>query len=145
MNENERNRQAVIRYLLNYAFDRGYSYRLLKVDPYYPALSFKERKYFAVNTNWHDPNEVPFIIGHEIGHLELGEQGVMYYTSYAGKNSEEKQADAYSLKLLYEYALARGHHFREPYQFLQVYGIPLRMLAAAKKLFEAENNESFGY
>lgn len=145
MNKNDYNRQVLIRYLLNYAFDRGYSYRLLKAGPYDPALSFKEENYIAINMNWHNVNELPFIIGHEIGHLELGEQGVMYYTSYAGKNSEEKQADAYSLKLLYEYALACEHHFREPYQFLKVYGIPLRMLSAAKALFKSENNEQFGY
>ncbi|WP_290627515.1 hypothetical protein [Lactobacillus sp.] len=97
----------------------------------------------VINTGWHDINEIPFIISHEIGHLELGEQGVMYYTGYSGSISEEIQADAYALKMLYEYAKSHGHYFYEPIRFMQVYGIPFRMLGLAKKLFEADGRSKY--
>ena len=130
----------LIEYLLNYAFDHGIGYKLVHADPYDPSLSLKNHNLMVINLNWHNQSELPFIIGHEIGHFILGDKGILYYSSFAGQNSEEKSADLYSLNLLYDYACGRGQYFEEPGQFLSAYGIPTRMAEAAKDLFERNDN-----
>lgn len=135
------NKNDLINYLLNYAMDCGFGYELIHdTDPDDPSFSMKKRKRMAINMNWHNSDEIPFIIGHEIGHLILGEQGVKYYSSFSGQLSEEKPADLYSLNLIYDYSCNRGDGFTEPGLFMQAYGIPRRMEAATKKLFK-ENND----
>lgn len=126
----------LIEYLLNYAFDCGIGYKLVHADPYDPSLSLKKHNLMVINLNWHNQSELPFIIGHEIGHFILGDKGILYYSSFAGQNSEEKSADLYSLNLLYDYACDRGQYFEEPGQFIQMYGIPTRMTEATKNLFD---------
>lgn len=126
----------LIEYLLNYAFDCGIGYKLVHADPYDPSLSLKKHNLMVINLNWHNQSELPFIIGHEIGHFILGDKGILYYSSFSGQNSEEKSADLYSLNLLYDYACRRGQYFEEPGQFMQMYGIPERMAKATKNLFD---------
>lgn len=65
----------------------------------------------------------------------LGDQGIMYYESFSGQNSEENSADLYSLNLIYNYSAKKGDCFQEPGTFIQNYGIPSRMMTATKKLF----------
>ena len=130
----------LIEYLLNYAFDCGIGYKLVHADPYDPSLSLKNHNLMVINLNWHNQSELPFIIGHEIGHFILGDKGILYYSSFAGQNYEEKSADLYSLNLLYDYACRRGQYFEEPGQFLSAYGIPSRMAEGAKNLFERNDN-----
>lgn len=130
----------LIEYLLNYAFDHGIGYKLVHADPYDPSLSLKKHNLMVINLNWHNQSELPFIIGHEIGHFILGDKGILYYSSFAGQNSEEKSADLYSLNLLYDYACCRGQYFEEPGQFLSAYGIPTRMAEAAKNLFDRNDD-----
>lgn len=138
------NRNDLITYLLNYAMKCGYGYELIyDVNPYDPSFSMKKRKRMAINMNWHNQNEIPFIIGHEIGHLILGEQGVKYYKSYAGQVSEERPADLYSLDLIFDYACKNDQYFEEPGQFMQAYGIPHRMEAATRQLFKENNDLSY--
>ena len=63
----------LIEYLLNYAFDHGIGYKLVHADPYDPSLSLKKHNLMVINLNWHNQSELPFIIGHEIGHFILGD------------------------------------------------------------------------
>ncbi|WP_304231178.1 M48 family metalloprotease [Lactobacillus kitasatonis] len=79
-------KEELIVYLLNYAFKHGLSYILVRGEPYDPALSFKHKHKMIINTNWHTSNELPFIIGHEIGHLMLGDSGIAYWPSFSGQN-----------------------------------------------------------
>lgn len=129
------NREDLIEYLLNFAFKHKIAYTLVQSEPDDPAVSFKQERKMYINTNWRNPDEIPFMIGHEIGHLMLGDQGVMYYGSFAGQNSEEHSADLYSLKLIYDYSSKNRDYFQEPATFIQSYGIPNRMMNAAQKLF----------
>ncbi|WP_297816697.1 ImmA/IrrE family metallo-endopeptidase [uncultured Lactobacillus sp.] len=126
----------LITYLLNYAMKHGFSYTLVKADPRNPSVSFKDSKRMFINTNWINKDEIPFTIAHEIGHLMLGDQGIMYFSSFAGQNSEEKPADDFGLKLIYDYSCKMGDGFTEPIDFIQNYGIPHRMLNSAIKLFK---------
>lgn len=124
--------------LLNYALDHNISFILVKASPHDPPLSFKEKRSICINTSWYKPEEVPFTIGHEIGHIMIGDQGFNYFDSFAGKCLEEKPADLYALKLIYDYSKSRGDYFSDPGIFMQSYGIPWRMAYATKTLFEYE-------
>lgn len=140
MNQNEEN---LIEDLLNYAFDHKIGYLLVNGDPDDPNMSFTKRRYIIINRNWKKQEEIPFIIGHEIAHIMLGKTGVMYYSSFAGQNSDENEADLYSLNLLYDYACNHGQYFEDPGSFVQAYGIPSRMNNAAQDLFKRKNDISF--
>lgn len=129
------NREDLIEYLLNYAFKHGISYTLVQSELDDPAISFKQERKMYINTNWRNSNEIPFIIGHKIGHLMLGDQGIMYYESFSGQNSEEHSADLYCLNLIYNYSAKKGDSFQEPGTFIQNYGIPSRMMTATKNYF----------
>lgn len=126
--------------LLNYALKHDISFTLIKSHPYDPSISFKKIRRMYINTNWHNPNEIPFIIGHEIGHIMIGEQGIMYFDSFAGQCAEEKPADLYSLNWIYNYSKRKGDYFEEPGIFMQSYGIPWTMAHATKVLFEHDHD-----
>ena len=129
-------KEELIEYLLNYAFKHGLSYILVKGEPYDPALSFKNAHKMVINTNQHNPNELPFIIGHEIGHLMLGDSGIAYWPSFSRQNSEEEEADLFSLKIIYDYSCKNGDYIQEPGTSMQSYGTPERMATATKQLFK---------
>ncbi len=63
----------------------------------------------------------------------------MLFSIFAGKNSEEKQADLYALRPLYEFSCLKEDDFEKPGAFVQAYGIPIRMMSAAKELFKKYN------
>ena len=117
-------KEELIEYLLNYAFKQNLSYILVKGEPYDPALSFKNAHKMVINTNQHNHNVLTFIIGHEIGHLMLGDSGIAYWPSFSGQNSEEEEADLFSLKIIYDYSCKNGDYIQEPGTFMQNYGIP---------------------
>lgn len=128
----------LIEYLLSYAFDHGIGYELAKLPFDFESRAIPEKHFMIINTNWKNPNEIPFIIGHEIGHLILKDDGIMYYASPHGNIDSEHSADLYSLNLLYDYSCVHGDDFQEPGEFMSSYGIPQRMEDAAMKLFDRE-------
>lgn len=73
------NKNEVINYLLDLATKQGFKYHLVRAQPHDPAICFKSIKTMFINLNWHNPNEIPFIIAHEIAHLAFGEQGVNHF------------------------------------------------------------------
>ncbi|MBP2058942.1 Zn-dependent peptidase ImmA (M78 family) [Lactobacillus colini] len=143
MKINDRNKEELQDALLTFAKNHGISPVLISVDPYYPSVSLKQSRKIIINTNWHNESEIPFSIGHEIGHLMLDDRGVIYLKSFAGKCSEEKPADLYALKLIYDYSKNRGDYFEDPGTFMQCYGIPERMAEATKALFEHDKDLYF--
>lgn len=136
-NENENELQET---LVQFAIDHMISVTFLPAEPRVPAFSFKKDRQIIINANWYIPAEIPFTIGHEIGHVMIGEQGVKYFCTYAGLCSEEKDADLYSLKWIYNYAKKRGDHFSDPGIFMQSYGIPWRMTHAVKDIFDHDHD-----
>ena len=57
--------------------------------------------------------------------------------------SEERLADLYSLNLIYDYASNQFGCFEEPVQFIQQYGITIRMLDDTCKLFKQNDDLIF--
>lgn len=134
--------EDLIKYLLKYAFDHGISCALIRREQSYQSVALPDKKLIVINQNSKNKFELPFIIGHEIGHIMNGNVNGAFY---CGKpvNSEERLADLYSLNLIYGYASNQFDNFEEPVQFIQQYGIPDRMLDDAYRLFEKNNDLVF--
>ena len=134
--------EDLVKYLLKYAFDHGISCALIRREQSYQSVALPDKKLIVINQNSKNKFELPFIIGHEIGHIMNGNVNGAFY---CGKpvNSEERLADLYSLNLIYRYASNQFDNFEEPVQFIQQYGIPDRMLDDAYRLFEKNNDLVF--
>ena len=134
--------EDLIKYLLKYAFDHGISCALIRREQSYQSVALPDKKLIVINQNSKKKFELPFIIGHEIGHIINGDVNGAFY---CGKpvNSEERLDDLYSLNLIYGYASNQFDTFEEPVQFIQQYGIPDRMLDDAYRLFEKNNDLVF--
>ena len=134
--------EDLVKYLLKYAFDHGISCALIRREQSYQSVALPDKKLIVINQNCKNKFELPFIIGHEIGHIINGDVNGAFY---CGKpiNSEERLADLYSLNLIYEYASNQFDTFEEPIQFIQRYGIPERMFKDTVELFEQKNDLIF--
>ena len=134
--------EDLVKYLLKYAFDHGISCALIRREQSYQSVALPDKKLIVINQNSKNKFELPFIIGHEIGHIMNGNVNGAFY---CGKpvNSEERLADLYSLNLIYGYASNQFDTFEEPIQFIQQYGIPDRMLDDAYRLFKKNDDLVF--
>ena len=134
--------EDLVKYLLKYAFDHGISCALIRREQSYQSVALPDKKLIVINQNSKNKFELPFIIGHEIGHIMNGNVNGAFY---CGKpvNSEERLADLYSLNLIYGYASNQFDNFEEPVQFIQQYGIPDRMLDDAYRLFKKNDDLVF--
>lgn len=105
----------LITYLLHFAFDKGVSCALIWKNIDYQSVALPKEKLIVINQNCRNKQELPFIIGHEIGHIMNGDANAAFY---CGKpiNSEERLADLYSLNLIYDYASNQFDTFEEPIQ-----------------------------
>ena len=134
--------EDLVKYLLKYAFDHGISCALIRREQSYQSVALPDKKLIVINQNSKNKFELPFIIGHEIGHIMNGNVNGAFY---CGKpvNSEERLADLYSLNLIYGYASNQFDNFEEPVQFIEQYGIPDRMLDDAYRLFKKNDDLVF--
>lgn len=132
----------LIAWLYSYAFKHRIGAFQLITEPEYSSLADKSKRLIIINTNWQNKKELPFIIGHEIGHIMAGDPGLSYYCGTT-LTSNERRADLFSLNLIFEYAAAQFDCFEEPIQFLQQYGIPYRMLADTVNLYKRNSQLVF--
>lgn len=132
----------LLTYLFKHAFENKISFALIWKDVNYQSVALPEKKLIVINQNCGNKYELPFIVGHEIGHIMNGDNNAAFY---CGKpvNSEEHLADLYSLNLIYNYAANQFDNFEEPIQFIQQYGIPLRMLDDTIDLYKRNNRLGF--
>ena len=131
--------EDLLKYLLKYAFDHGISCALIRREQSYQSVALPDKKLIVINQNSKNKFELPFIIGHEIGHIMNGNVNGAFY---CGKpvNSEERKADLYSLNLIYKYASSQFETFDEPGIFMEQFGIPYRMKGDVFRLFK-ENDD----
>ena len=132
----------LIAWLYSYAFKHKIGVLQIFTKPEYSSLSDKSKRLIIININWKNKKELPFIIGHEIGHILAGESGL---SNYCGTplTPNERRADLFSLSLIFEYASNQYDSFDEPIQFIEQYGIPYRMLADTKALYKRSNKLVF--
>lgn len=123
--QNEEARDQVIKWLMNYALDHkigiSFCYKAGKDDT---SEAFPEYSTAIINANYKNIDEIPFIIGHEIGHLILKHSIVKFYTCPANRIRMEKEANNFSLYLLTEYCDDNDIYFNNKYAFAKAFGIP---------------------
>lgn len=124
-NQREDARNEVIKWLMNYALDhqKGITF-IYTVDKEETSESFPEFSTAVINANYKNIDEIPFIIGHEIGHLILGHTKEKFYASPANRIRMERDANKYSLHLLREYCDLHDIHFENELNFAQSFGVP---------------------
>lgn len=132
----------ILAYLFKHAFKNKISCALIWKDDNYQSVALPKKRLIVINQNCRNKYELPFIVGHEIGHIMNGDENAAFYCGQP-VNSEERLADLYSLNLIYTYASNQYDCFEEPIQFIQQYGIPIRMLDDACKLFKRNNDLIF--
>lgn len=125
---------SLTEYLLRYAFDHGIGYEIEPLKSDTPPRAVVDCKLIIVNSNWYKKEEIPFTIGHEIGHIMNGDtvfdcqSPIIYYPL-------ERNADRFSVDLIFNYSLKCEDAIREPGVFIEQYGIPTRMLNYATEVF----------
>ena len=122
------------RYLFKYAKQHGISCVWEPLSDHKPAYAVVNYKLIIVNQNWYRQEEIPFIIGHEIGHILNGDIVCNCQGRYAVYPYEIK-ADKNSFDIIFDYSLRYGSLITEPGIFIEQYGIPLRMLDYATEVF----------
>lgn len=58
-----------------------------------------------VNNRWHNKNEIPFQLAHEISHMLNGDEGSLYYCSPASHTKIERGANDKDIDLMYRYGI----------------------------------------
>lgn len=127
----------VITYLANYAYNHGAGIEFTQLDPDSSSYYISECKLIIINTNCHKQTELPFILGHEIGHYMNGDNRVSYY-SCDGNAQVEHNANLVSIHLLRQYCISRGIYFDNPMTFVTQFGIPEKFLDEVIKSFNSD-------
>lgn len=122
-------------YLLNYASENDIGYILEQLPSEFESRALLDNRLIIINTNWYDTNELPFIVGHEIGHIMNGDNFEKCQPESAAYPLE-LTADKYSLRLIFNYAAGLDSMAHEPQTFMEQFGIPERMLLSTKELFK---------
>lgn len=142
MESNEERRERLMNWLFEYAFRLGFGIEMGYWDPYFRSRAIEENKLIILNLRWHNKNEIPFILAHEISHLENKDSGVLYYAGFTAKSKFEFGANVGAIRILLEYSLAQDDGFTEPYKFVEAYGIPAKFNYVAEYFFK--NSKLFG-
>lgn len=117
--------KEVIEYLLNFAFNKGFGFILTdKLKATTPSCANPTKNKIIVNMNWHNQNELPFQLAHEIGHMLNGDEGILYYSSYSSRSKIERNADNKAIDLLFSYCLNMDEVTINYNDFMKYYGIP---------------------
>lgn len=104
----------------------------------YTCGALPDYQTIIINSNYINKDWLPFAIGHEIGHLVNGDNGICYFDSYHVNANTEHHADLYSLALIYNYCRDNDIYYSNPQKFITQNGIPQRMQEDAISLFMKE-------
>ena len=125
LKQKEDARNEIIKWLMNYALEHQigvvFTYKAKKDDP---SESFPEFSTTVINANYKNIDEIPFIIGHEIGHLMLKHSKNKFYASPANRIRMEREANEFSLDLITEYCDLHEIYFYNALTFAEAFGIP---------------------
>lgn len=114
----------VINWLSNFCLDNNIGFIFdKKLPPDAPSDSWGYPRLVLLNTNWHNPNELPFMYAHEIGHV-VQEYPEYYNLAYLGTQKGEYSANLFAIKLLLKYCNENEIEFSTYYQFAYAFGIP---------------------
>lgn len=85
---------------LNFAFDHGIRYELTnEMDPNTPSGSSAYHKSIVINMNWHDQQQLPFVVAHETAHVICGHKGISYFCD-SSNSATEAEANRTAVDIL---------------------------------------------
>ncbi|WP_404411660.1 ImmA/IrrE family metallo-endopeptidase [Lactiplantibacillus xiangfangensis] len=88
--------------LLQHAYDHDIGYTLTrKLDSRTPSFAQCEKRRMFINMNWYNHDEIPFSIAHEMGHIENGDVGELYYSPGSFKSKYERAANLKALEMIF--------------------------------------------
>ncbi|WP_429971189.1 ImmA/IrrE family metallo-endopeptidase [Fructilactobacillus sp. Tb1] len=114
--------------ILQKAWDDGIQVIQAQMDPYTPSNCSPSMNTIVINTNWHDKQQLPFTIGHEITHVkECDKEDVIRSFTLGSKSSYEYEANCGSIKILVPYYVDEFDDNLEQMnvlQFMHIFKIP---------------------
>ncbi|QGV03969.1 ImmA/IrrE family metallo-endopeptidase [Lactobacillus acetotolerans] len=131
-----RRENDIIEWLTNYAKDNNIDVEFVHNRPDYACQAIPEYQMVIINLNWKNQKEIPFAIGHELGHIICKHNVSNYYQSFNSTSKMEHEADLFSIKLLLCYAVNTNQTLTNPYQFINQFGIPTKMYEDTKMIFK---------
>ncbi|TPR12776.1 ImmA/IrrE family metallo-endopeptidase [Apilactobacillus timberlakei] len=126
----------LINCMLNYAFDNKIGFELVNLEPDMQSFTIKSQDLIIVNLNWHNRNEVPFQIAHEISHITNSDNLILYKSkSCKYKLSYEHNADLKALNILIPMYLSRTEYtINNIYPLMEQLAIPKRLTNETKQI-----------
>ncbi|WP_215659372.1 ImmA/IrrE family metallo-endopeptidase [Secundilactobacillus kimchicus] len=110
--------------VLNVAFNYNISYEIFNyLNDETPSAALPEERRIAINANWFKPNQLPFVVAHEIAHVINDDDG---YLSFHANNKLKTEASANKTAieiLLHEYH-RRNDDMPNYVQFMHDFEIP---------------------
>lgn len=114
--------------MLNFAFEHGISYTLNgSFSPYTPSGAYPDKKRIVINTNWHRPNQLPYVVAHEISHILHEDAGILYFHTDSSRRSLEAAADATATQLLVSEYHKRNDDVPNYAKFMADFEIPANL------------------
>lgn len=93
------------------------------LSPTDPSAASDLPPIIAINFNWYDKNEIPFMISHEIGHA-YAQNSIYYHASHLGIERGESEANIFAINLLLKYCKEHELYFSTIYEFAKNFSIP---------------------
>lgn len=127
---------GLIKYLWNVAFDNGISIVWTdQLAPDKPSCAMPNQNTIIVNNRWHNQDEIPFQLAHEIGHMLNGDEGALYYCSPASHTKVECGANDKAIDLILDYCAINEKSTDNYADFMHYYGIPSSLEENVKRRY----------
>lgn len=97
------------------------------LSAYTPPACYVPRRIVMMNQFWHNKQDIPFQLAHEMSHVINGDDTdmVFYNASYTGKQSVEYKANVGAVKLLIPfYCGNRNKEQANAYEFESIFNVP---------------------
>lgn len=126
--ENQENYDNLIQWLMNYCFNHKIGVVFNKdLPPRARPRSYTEPgNLVVINGAWLPQTEIPFIFGHEIGHV-IEDSAHLYHATKLGELKGEAFANRFSVELLYKYCVENDFYYSNWYSFAKAFCIPTNL------------------
>lgn len=107
------------------ASDLGVKIGWLPLDEYTPPCASATYNKIVMNKNWHNQNEIPFQLAHEIAHILNHDECdlAFYHATFSSKEMIEREANLGAIKLLLP--IYRDMECEmNPVTFMKIFSIP---------------------
>ena len=111
------------------------------LQPDQPPFTYAKRSLIVMNANWHNSNELPFQLAHEIGHCVNGTVGVAPYATFACLEHEEVPANKTAIKLILRYCTANNIAVDNSYDFMTSFSVPVVLFSTLAPLIQKYINK----